>query len=308
MIKNWTVNTKQVKKGSKGLENHINYMKDERRPSHANTRIVVLNDSSKNIFKAMEDRTAYRQKEGLRGGGVRNYATSFVLSLPRDIKQPTDADWLRIGKCAISAIAKTNNIDIDVLKKHCNLIIHDESKGSKNSHLNICVSNVINNEVIKGISQRKTTYAVKNSLNYSVKKVLNEDNFKYIPKKEKHGKVPLWKAREEKANKVSSQMKKDAQRALKARNYIKRAKSYNERLMAQLGDINNSINEWVTNLIFNKCAEKEATKAAIKLDEVDLETPKKVLDIEETRKLKPKEKISSNRKRRRRPAYKPNHQ
>ena len=50
----------------------------------------------------------------------------------------------------------------------------------------------------------------------------------------------------------------------------------------------------------DKSGFKEAVKAAIQLDEVDLDTPKKVLDIEETRKLKPKEKVSSNRKRRRR--------
>ncbi len=300
MIKNWTVNTKQVKKGSKGLENHINYMKDEKRPSHANTRIVVLHDSSKNIFKAMEDRTEYRQKEGLRGGGVRNYATSFVLSLPRDIKQPNDEDWLRIGKMAISAIAKTNNIDINTMKKHCNLVIHDESKGEKNSHLNICVSNVINNEVVKGISQRKTTYAVKNAFNFAVKKVLNENNMDYMPKRENVGKKPSWVIREEKAKQLKIQAINDVTRAKKARSYIRRAKVYNEKLKSQLSDINNSINEWVTNLIFNKCAEKEATKAAIKLDEVDLDTPKKVLDIEETRKVKPKEQISSKRKRRRR--------
>ena len=293
MIKNWTVNTKQVKKGSKGLENHINYMKDENRPSHVNTKIIVLHDSSKNIFQAIEDRTKYRQKEGLRGGGVRNYATSFVLSLPRSIKQPTKDDWKAIAKLVIKDICKINKLPSKEFSKLCNVIIHDESQGNKNSHLNLCVSNVFNNEVIKGISQYRTTHGVKMAFNNAVKEVLGEDNYKYIPQHEKVGKVPLWKAREDKAKRLRLRAKNDIK-------IIRKSKSKFEEIQNKTIKLKIALNDWFNKVVYNKTAQKEAVKSAVILDELDYKTPKKVLEVEENRKVEEKSKVSTNRKRRRR--------
>lgn len=205
MIKNWIVKTQQIKKKASGFINHVNYLADKNRSSHFYSDIKILNNKSANILKAVDDRKLYRQKNSLRGGGVSNYATSFIMSIPRDIKQPNKENWIKISRELIKDLAKTNNIDVNTMKDHVHIVLHDESRSDdKNSHLHVLVSNVINNEVIKSISQFKTTHAVKNSFNRSVKLVLDEDHLKYTAKQENVSKTPLWVSRTEKANRMNA--------------------------------------------------------------------------------------------------------
>lgn len=205
MIKNWIVKTQQIKKKAAGFINHVNYLADKNRSSHFYSHIKILNNKSDKILKAFDDRTLYRQKNALRGGGVSNYATSFIMSVPRDIKQPSIDDWIKISRELIKDLAKTNNIDTNTMKDHVHIVLHDESRSDdKNSHLHVLVSNVINNEVVKSISQFKTTHAVKNSFNRSVKLVLDEDHLKYTAKRENVSKVPLWVSRTEKAKRMNA--------------------------------------------------------------------------------------------------------
>jgi hypothetical protein len=203
MIKNWLVKTKQIKKKEKGFLNHVNYLTNNNKPSHEYSTITVLNDGAENILKEHDKRTDFRRRNGLRGGGVSNFATSLVMSLPRSIKQPTNEEWNKIGLYTIKEIAKANNIDFQKLKNIAHIVLHNESSStSKSSHLHILISNVIDNEVKKGISQYRTTHIAKQAFNYSVKKLLNEDNQKYIPENAKVKDKPLFAARAEKAEKV----------------------------------------------------------------------------------------------------------
>ncbi|MCI2964731.1 hypothetical protein MO387_16780 [Shewanella sp. N2AIL] len=205
MIKNWIIKTQQIKKKEQGFINHVNYLADKNRPSHFHSDIKILNNKSANILKTFDDRTLYRKKNGLRGGGVSNYATSFIMSIPRDIKQPSVDDWIKISRELIKDLAKTNNIDDTTMRDHIHIVLHDEScSDDKNSHLHVLVSNVINNEVVKSISQFKTTHAMKNSFNRSIKLVLDEDHLKYTPKQENLSKVPLWVSRTEKAKRMNA--------------------------------------------------------------------------------------------------------
>ena len=55
MLKNWYVEHQQIKSKSKGLQNHINYLKDSNRPSHLYSNIKILLDNSKNIFSVLGD-------------------------------------------------------------------------------------------------------------------------------------------------------------------------------------------------------------------------------------------------------------
>ena len=196
MLKNWIVTTKQVKKKESGFINMINYLKDNNRISHFETNIKILNDCSKNILTEFDNRTFYRRENSLRGGGISNYATSFVFSLPRDIKQPTTKEWSVIAKDAIKSLAETNNIEYLKLKGLCHVVFHDESNSlNKQNHIHMLVSNVVDHVVVKGISQFKSTHAVKQSFNYSVKKLLNEDNLDYVPKRSNVKNKPQWLVR-----------------------------------------------------------------------------------------------------------------
>ncbi len=197
MLKNWLVKTKQIKNKSNGFVNSVNYLKDKNRNAHANTDISVLNDSSKRILDEYDKRTLFRRKNGLRGGGVNNYATSFVLSLPRDIKQ----DWNQMVMLHKSGDKKK-------LKDLSHVVLHDESQSpDKHTHVHMLVSNVVDNQVVKSISQFKTTHAIKQQFNKSVYKYLGVDNYKYMPKNEGKPDKPLWVARAEKLKAIDNAFK-----------------------------------------------------------------------------------------------------
>jgi hypothetical protein len=203
MIKNWLVKTKQIKQKEKGFLNHVNYLVNANKLSHQFSNISLLNNAAESILKEYDQRTDFRRKNGVQGGGVSNYATSLVMSLPRSIKQPTNDEWRKIGLYTINQIAIKNDIDFHKLKKLSHIVLHDESSSvSKSSHIHILISNVIDNKVVKGISQKKTIFTAKQSFNYSVKKLLNEDNNTYIPQSQNVKDKPLFVARAEKAEKV----------------------------------------------------------------------------------------------------------
>ena len=141
-IKNWTVKTKQIKKKSKGLINHFNYLLDNKREGHFYSDIVDLNNSSNklnNILDEIDKRQEYRRSEGLRGGGVSNLATSFVLSIPRDIQQPTTKkEWQKLAQIALKELANDIDIPFDKIQKNAVVVLHDESNSvDKSSHIHI---------------------------------------------------------------------------------------------------------------------------------------------------------------------------
>ncbi len=210
-IKNWTVKIKQIKKRKNGLLTHFIYLFDENRAAHYYSHIIDLNNSPQklsNIIHEYTQRKERRKQLKLRGGGVSNLATSFVLSLPRDIRQPTNKEeWQRITKITLQELSEKIDIPFDKIKANTIAVTHDESLShDKPSHIHILVGNIIDGEVKKAISQFQAANAMKNGFNKAVKRVLNEDNLKYIPKKTKVGDKPLFVARAEKAEERERQI------------------------------------------------------------------------------------------------------
>lgn len=244
MIKNWLVKTKQIKKKKSGFQAHVNYLINEKKPSHVGTTINVLNDASKAILEEIDNRTLYRQENGLRGGGVSNYATSFVVSLPTSIKQPNQDQWRQIGLYGIKKIAEEIGVEYKDLKKISHIVLHDEK--DKHSHIHVLVGNVLDNKVIKGVSQFKATHAFKKSVNYSVKQLLNEDHNDYVPESTNKN-LPAWLVK-----------------ALKA-----------EKIMKEFNDFKNSINNWVDGVLNKKNAFLLSQKAAKNFDKLEEEIPNK---------------------------------
>lgn len=240
MIKNWLVKTKQIKKKKDGFINHYNYLLDAKKASHKNTNIYVLEEGGNNILNEIEKRKEYRKKNSLRGGGISNYATSFVLSLPKDIKQPNKEEWKKIGLYGVKQIAKELNIDFKKLRKISHIVLHEEKNSNKNNHIHILIGNVLDNKQIKGLTQHKSTYALKKSFNYSVMKLLNEDNLKYIPKS-KGKNLPLHLAREEKKLKI----------------------------LDQYENIKSNINEWFKNILEGKNNYLKSKEIALKIDKLE---------------------------------------
>lgn len=202
MIKNWTVKTKQIKKKEKGLLNHFNYLFNKKRAAHFYSEITDLNNSPdklNNILNEIEDRKEYRRENGLRGGGVSNLASSFVVSIPRDIKQPENKkEWQKLASITLKELSTDLDIPFEKIRDRSVVILHDETNSpTKSSHMHILVSNVIDGQVIKSISQYQATYAMKKGINKAVKNVLGEDNKLYVPKNTNVGDKPLHVARED---------------------------------------------------------------------------------------------------------------
>jgi hypothetical protein len=225
-IKNWTVKTKQIKKKDVGLVNHFNYLKNEQRASHFYTKIVDLNNSDEkliNILNQAEERKKYRQENGLRGGGVSNLATSFVLSLPRDIEQPSPKEWQKMTALALKKLANDVGIDYKKIKDNTVAFLHDESASiDKTSHVHIMVSNVIDGQVIKPISQYQGTYSMKQGFNEAMKNVMKNDHKNYIALNENVGDKPLFAARAEKAENREKEIKAKQNLLLKNFNKMKK--------------------------------------------------------------------------------------
>lgn len=221
MLKNWIVVTKQITNSGKkhkhkkvgdkyirvegksrtvknGFINHVNYLADRNRPAHINTNINVILNNASNISKAISERMAYRHFSNLKKAPIKNWATSFCLSLPSDFKVDLNS-WRKVVDRLITDVASTTGIPEKIIKEHTHAVLHDESANpEKHTHVHVLVSNVINHEMIKAISQRKTTYAIKNGFNASVKALWGVDHKNYKPKRSGKINKPLWLARQEK--------------------------------------------------------------------------------------------------------------
>lgn len=338
MILNWLVKTRQIRqKGIKqkykkvinqngrvtykqevgsgrliknGFINHVNYLKDSNRPAHRNTKISILLNNASNILKAINERKAFRQAEKLRHATVFNYCTSFVVSLPSELK-PTIENWTQISKQIIKDIASVTNIPVTKIAKHTHIVLHDESASpNKHSHIHVLVSNVIDNDVIKVISQKRTTSTIKKGVNASVKQHMGVDNKKYTPQNSKTGDKPLWLARQEKNSALESKTKKLDEEINNKTVKLLKVNKVIALLAEKLLTVKNDISNWADYFLNNYFAQaKERAESVAKvINDIELiaedqavELDETVRKVEESIKSAPASaKISTKRKRRRR--------
>ena len=206
-LKNWTVRTQQIKKGRKGLSNHSGYLMSNKAKAHENTKIEVLGGSHSAILQAHEQRQKQRQQDGLRGGGVRNLATSFVLTLPKQYGHPDSKQWKKTLQPVFKAIGKELDIDPRQVAKHAFAVVHDESDSNKNSHVHLLISNVIDGKYHKKLTQKKVTAEVKNSYNIGVKNTLGINYKNHTPENPNTEYKDLWLCRKEKSEKAALDLK-----------------------------------------------------------------------------------------------------
>lgn len=188
-IKNFTVKTKQVKNKSKGLNRQLRYIHDDKAPSHKKTKITPLLHGTK-LEGAYDERRLDRQVRGIRGGGVVNRATRFIITVPNSIAHPTKKQWSMILKECLTEVSKINKIPLKTLGHYCEAVIHNEEESGKHSHIHLVISNIIEKEYCKGITQKRTTYAMKTALNRAIKSTFGLGPEQYRPKKKKPLKTP----------------------------------------------------------------------------------------------------------------------
>jgi hypothetical protein len=293
-----------------GFVNHVNYLKDTSRAAHQNTDIHVILNNAKNILNAINERKEERRSRNIRGGGVVNYATSFVMSLPSEI-QPSIEQWTKVGERLINDIAKTTDIDASVIKKHTHIVLHAEDvTGGKHSHIHVLVSNVIDCVVVKKISQRVTTAAIKKGFNESVKQLLNVDHNDYTPKKSGLADKPLWLARQEKLKLLETESKNIEQELTQKKIKLTKINRALTLLTESYIKVKSDLASWAFDFI-NKFWIDAEIKAKLVADSIDLIEIKSkseaakldqiIISIEEKNIIAPaKTKVSTERKRRRR--------
>jgi len=268
MLKNWIVKHQQ----KKNIFGHIKYLENKKAKSHAGSRIVVLRDNKKTLSEAKEKRAEFRRENGLRGGGIKNECSSFILTIPTDITQLDDRQWKTLSNNVIrdlhadinKKIIKHNEkfknnkkqsqikeISLEDFAKHCHVVLHDED--AKNSHIHLLVSNIINNDFIKPMTQKGASYCIKNTFNSSMKKLVNEDHMDYVPGKTVFDDSP-----------VPFSKKKPVDERYKNHAFASRMKAY-------VKDAYSSLNDWISSVFNNETLKiKEfAEETSYYLNELD---------------------------------------
>ncbi|TKB00717.1 hypothetical protein E5672_18785 [Alteromonas portus] len=290
MLKNWIVKTKQIKNAEKGFTNHVEYLADKSRASHHYTNISILTDNAKEILRAIERHKDKRRKHGLRGGGISNYCTSFIMTIPTDIEQPTPEDWKKILNITYRAIANEIGTDAASIKQHAYAVLHDESSSQdKPSHVHLLVSNVIDDVYQKKITQYAVTHIVKRALNDGIRITVGEDNYNYSPRRRQKYNKPYWVVRIEKAKLIEKKV---------------------NQLKAKYQTVFRSIQHWANNYLASLPvpSEQRAIEVAMELDTLndlsekcDTELMPIIEKVEQLNNVMPdNSKVSPKRKRRRR--------
>lgn len=196
MIKNWVVKVEQIKVDS--IDRHKNYLLNNKHENH-------LESDIKKVFygEKFDSAFEYRKKLLAEAGkpdrsSYKNYATSFVFGPPGDFTI-TDEQAEQITHKIAIGVAKVLGLktkgELAELKSHFVCVLHNE-KSPKNSHFHLLISNVVNGQFRKELTQHKTKYAIQKVLDLQYKKIFDLDRASYEPEPENVGKnKPLWKAR-----------------------------------------------------------------------------------------------------------------
>lgn len=118
-MKNWFVSieqkTKNPSKGkSKSLDSSINYLLSKKHKSHFYSEITDLENARLSRANILDEYDDMRQKHSK---GVKNVASSFVLSLPSDLYHPSVEEWRDISNMTIKNFVENINNDLEKKQK-----------------------------------------------------------------------------------------------------------------------------------------------------------------------------------------------
>jgi len=91
-MRDWIIDIEQKGRGAAGLRDAYGYMKDPNRPSHYHTDITVIGND-----RAFQNTVLEFDSLKQRGRKNNNFATSAMLSMPKDLIHPTVEQWENIA-------------------------------------------------------------------------------------------------------------------------------------------------------------------------------------------------------------------
>lgn len=193
MIKNWVVKVEQIKVDS--IDRHKKYLLDEKHENHLKSDISTV-FSGKSFEKAFAERKERLEKEGKPDrSSYKNYATSFVFGPPIDI-QINEKTAKALTGAVVEALADVLGIDKKIMQNYCVSVLHNE-KAPKKPHFHFLVSNVVNGQFRKELTQHKAKYAIQKVLDREYKRLFKLDRAEYQPDPNYTHNKPLWLVRME---------------------------------------------------------------------------------------------------------------
>ena len=201
-LKNFVVTTQRVKSKSDGLIQYVNYLDNEKAPSHKNTKIINFGSASDDFLKNTIINTVNFDNNNKKGGRkVESLAQSFNFILPPKVENPTENQWKLIFKDLLLKAKNTLEIEGKTadFAKSCYVNIHDQ----KNPHLNLLIPRIYDDKRLHALDQKNLLIQLKKEFNRSVLQHCNIDFKAYKPDQQNVGKRrKKWQLDQDQARKA----------------------------------------------------------------------------------------------------------
>ena len=205
-LKNFVVTTQRVKSKSDGLIHYVNYLDNEKAPSHKNTKIINFGSASDDFLKNTIINTVNFDNNNKKGGRkVESLAQSFNFILPPKVENPTENQWKLIFKDLLLKAKNTLEIEGKTadFAKSCYVNIHDQ----KNPHLNLLIPRIYDDKRIHALDQKNLLIQLKKEFNRSVLQHCNIDFKAYKPDQQNVGRRrKKWQLEQEQSIKAKEEL------------------------------------------------------------------------------------------------------
>lgn len=201
-LKNFVVTTQRVKSKSDGLIQYVNYLNNEKAPSHKNTKIIEISKNPESFLKNTIINTVNFDNNNKKGGRkVESLAQSFNFILPPKVDNPTEEQWILIYKDLVTKAKNTLEIDgkTSDFARSCYVNIHEQ----KNPHLNLLIPRIYEDKRLHALDQKNLLIQLKKEFNRSVLQHCNIDFKAYKPDQQNVGKRrKKWQLDQDQARKA----------------------------------------------------------------------------------------------------------
>ncbi len=178
-IKNFFIRGEKLKDGLAGIR-YARYLINIKHPNHTSTKIVELHGYSEDwIESTIKQATEANLEKSIKGGRpTKRYGHSFVLSLPKGTKIPTDDQWKEILNAPLKVLAAKLKIPSKTLMSNCYIVAHNQS----NPHIHLLVSSVIEGKTYnQQLSSERTSFAMKRAFTSKCEQTLGLSKLTYKP-------------------------------------------------------------------------------------------------------------------------------
>ena len=186
-LKNFTVTTQRVKGRSDGLIQYVNYLNNDKAPSHKNTEIINIGVPYDKFLTSTIINTLDFDNNNKKGGRkVESLAQSFDFILPPKVGKPSTEQWKLICKDLLLKTKSTLEIEGGAMDfaKSCYSNIHNQ----ENPHLNLLIPRIYNGKRLHALDQKKVLGELKKEFNRSVMQHCSIDYKAYKPDQQNVGK------------------------------------------------------------------------------------------------------------------------